>query len=278
MNPSPHTLTQAIKQHALDLGFDRAGIARAEPLDGSHLRRWLAAGHHGRMAYMTNHLDLRLDPGLLLPGARSILVGAINYFAPDPDPVADAGLIARYARGDDYHTVLRRKLKKLLQRIRELKPGAQGSICVDSAPLLKKAGRSGPESAGRAKTASLFRRGSDPGWSWASSSSTASSSPTCRLRRNAANAAAVWMPAPRARWWLPASSMPGAAWPVRPSKIPLPAPGLRSSPHEWDEGFSAAISARRSAPTTVPGRDRAWNLHSHRGRGAPTSRLSAMPD
>jgi len=72
-------LTNSIKHHAASLNFFRTGIARAEKLDGAHLDEWLSRGFHGEMHYMKERRDLRLDPSTLVPGAKSIIVCAMNY-------------------------------------------------------------------------------------------------------------------------------------------------------------------------------------------------------
>ena len=135
---STSRLAAAIKSEAEALGFDQAGIAAAEPLDGRHLHEWLADGCHGGMAWMARNPEMRLNPALLLPGCRSVLMTASSYYGPAPQPGAGTGIIARYARGEDYHFVLRRKLRELVRRIQLLAPGTAARICIDSAPLHEK--------------------------------------------------------------------------------------------------------------------------------------------
>lgn len=131
-----------IKSRAKSLGFDKVGIVPAEALtdEARNLREWLARGFHGKMEYMARDPEQRTDPRLLLPSARSVVCVALNYYGPERhsnDP--SIGKISRYAWGDDYHEVLRDKLKSLLAWIRESEPGAEGRICVDSAPMMDKA-------------------------------------------------------------------------------------------------------------------------------------------
>ena len=133
------SITNQIKKKALSLGFFRVGAAPAESLDPAGLDSWLDHGYHGTMAFMKNHRDLRLDPRLLLPNAKSVVVAAMNYYKPVTlSPHPRKGRISRYALGDDYHDVLRKRLKQLLVYIQEMLPGTRGRVCVDSAPILEK--------------------------------------------------------------------------------------------------------------------------------------------
>ncbi len=128
-----------IIQRACELGFGQVGVARAEPLPERGLRSWLQAGLHGEMSYMARDPELRLDPRTLLAGAASIIVLSSNYYFPAEDETDPArGIVARYARGDDYHEVLTAKLKRLVEEIRERAPAAQTRIAVDSAPVMEK--------------------------------------------------------------------------------------------------------------------------------------------
>jgi epoxyqueuosine reductase len=136
------TITEKIKLEARRLGFDKVGVAPANALteEGERLRLWLARGFHGQMSYMARDPQQRADPRLLLPSAKSVVSVALNYFRPEKHQDApEVGKISRYAWGDDYHDVLRDKLKSLLEWIRERAPGVEGKICVDSAPMMDKA-------------------------------------------------------------------------------------------------------------------------------------------
>jgi len=128
-----------IKQWSLQLGFDHCGIARAVPLDedARRLEKWLHQGMHGTMHYMENHFDLRVDPSKLVPGARSVITLLLNYFPAGEQP-AGAPRVARYAYGEDYHEVIRHKLKELLHLIRENIGEVEGRGFVDSAPVLER--------------------------------------------------------------------------------------------------------------------------------------------
>ena len=140
-------LTKDIKQRALEIGFDKVGIVPAEALteEGARLREWLARGFHGQMKYMEpgykgRDPQQRSDPRLLMPSAKSVVCVALNYFRPEKHGDSpDTGKISRYAWGDDYHDVLRDKLKALLAWIQQQQPGVEGKICVDSSPMMDKA-------------------------------------------------------------------------------------------------------------------------------------------
>jgi epoxyqueuosine reductase len=136
------TLSAEIKLEARRLGFNKVGVVAATALteEGTRLSEWLARGFHGQMSYMARDPQQRADPRLLLPSAKSVVCVALNYFRPEKhvdDPAV--GKISRYAWGDDYHDVLRDKLKALLEWIRQREPEVEGRICVDSAPMMDKA-------------------------------------------------------------------------------------------------------------------------------------------
>jgi epoxyqueuosine reductase len=131
--------TKTIKKLALDLGFSFCGIARAGKLedDARRLEKWLHNGMHGSMSYMEKHFDLRTDPTLLVPGARSVITLMMNYF-PSQTQLANAPKISKYAWGLDYHEVIRAKLNTLLHQIRTTIGEVQGRGFVDSAPVLER--------------------------------------------------------------------------------------------------------------------------------------------
>jgi epoxyqueuosine reductase len=140
-------LAKDIKQKALELGFNKVGIVPAEALseEGARLREWVAHGFHGQMKYMEpGHMardpQQRSDPRLLMPSAKSVVCVALNYFRPEKHVDSpDTGKISRYAWGEDYHDVLRDKLKALLAWIEQQQPEVEGKICVDSSPMMDKA-------------------------------------------------------------------------------------------------------------------------------------------
>ncbi|MDO6431288.1 tRNA epoxyqueuosine(34) reductase QueG [Flavitalea sp. BT771] len=136
--------TKWIKEWTRDLGFDHCGIAKAGRLDedARRLESWLHQGMHGSMHYMENHFDLRIDPCKLVPGAKSVITLLLNYF-PGREALKDAAeegapRIAKYAYGDDYHEVIRRKLNLLLKQMRDGIGEIEGRGFVDSAPVLER--------------------------------------------------------------------------------------------------------------------------------------------
>lgn len=117
-------------------GADAAGVAVVAPVDDDAVRRydsWIAAGNHAAMDYMERYGDVRRDPRLLLPGARSVIMLAYSYFTPGQQP-ASAPQIALYARGSDYHNILRRRLSAAVRELK-MRFGGDYRICIDSAPL-----------------------------------------------------------------------------------------------------------------------------------------------
>jgi epoxyqueuosine reductase len=129
-----------IKKMADDLGFDYCGIAKAEPLpeDARRLEKWLKNGFHGKMQFMENYFDLRTNPALLVPDAKSVITLMMNYY-PDRQQNKDNPKISKYAYGKDYHEVIRLKLKELLLRMQESIGEINGRGFVDSAPVLERA-------------------------------------------------------------------------------------------------------------------------------------------
>lgn len=130
----------AVKAAAARAGFHKAGVARAERLDAAPLDRLLALGGEADMTWLRTQREERLDPGRLLPGARSVLALAVSYHAGEPEPVPPgAGEVARYARGRDYHGVMRRKLKGLVAELSAAAPEARFLATADIAPVMEKA-------------------------------------------------------------------------------------------------------------------------------------------
>ena len=138
--------SQLIKKSAKNLGFLSCGISKAEFLDeeAPRFEKWLNEQKHGQMAYMENHYDKRLDPRLLVPGAKSVVSLLLNYYT-DEHQVEGAPKISKYAYGTDYHFVIKEKLKQLFQILQEEIGEINGRVFVDSAPVMDKAwaGRSG---------------------------------------------------------------------------------------------------------------------------------------
>ena len=140
--------TNLIKSIARELGFSFCGISKAEFLEeeAPRLEAWLKRGYQGKMVYLENHFDKRLDPRLLVPGAQSVISLVYNYF-PKKDVREEEGKlkIAKYAYGEDYHLVIQDTLKVFLDRLRETVGDINGRAFVDSAPVLERpwAARSG---------------------------------------------------------------------------------------------------------------------------------------
>jgi epoxyqueuosine reductase len=132
--------TRIIKSLAANYGFDYCGIAKAQLLneDARRLESWLSKGLHGSMQYMENHFDLRIDPSKLVPDAKSVITLLLNYF-PEEKQSDASPKIAKYAFGNDYHEVIRNKLKLFLQEINEQIGEVHGRGFVDSAPVLERA-------------------------------------------------------------------------------------------------------------------------------------------
>jgi len=139
-------LASRIKDWAADLGFDQAGIADTDLAEAENrLQRWLDAGRHGKMGYMAAHGHKRSRPGMLVPGTLRVICVRMSYWpgsaALAPETMlarADAGYVARYALGRDYHKVVRKRLQKLAERI-ESEVGSFGyRAFADSAPVMEK--------------------------------------------------------------------------------------------------------------------------------------------
>lgn len=133
-------LTTLIKREAGRLGFDSCGISKAEKLDGEArlLEAWLNQNMHGKMGYMANHFDKRLDPRLLVDGAKSVISFSHSYYT-EKKQAEGAPQLAMYALGKDYHDVLKAKLEVLLSFIKEQVGEVNGRCFVDSAPVLERA-------------------------------------------------------------------------------------------------------------------------------------------
>jgi epoxyqueuosine reductase len=141
------SLAREIAAAALELGFARVGFAPAERLNeaSSRLRNWLASGYHGELGYLAGPED-RADPKNLLANAKAVIAVALSY-APEKTPLrsgrdgpALTGSVARYARGEDYHLVMKQKLAALAERVEAIAgEPVPHRICVDTAPLLEHA-------------------------------------------------------------------------------------------------------------------------------------------
>jgi len=133
--------TQIVKNTASKLGFDYCGIAEAAFLekDAPKLEDWLNKNYHGKMAYMANHFDKRLDPRKLVADAKSVVSLMYNYYPQQKLPEsADNLKIAKYAYGEDYHFVIKDKLKEFLECLKEEIGEVSGRVFVDSAPVMER--------------------------------------------------------------------------------------------------------------------------------------------
>ena len=131
--------TRFIKQTATRLGFEYCGITQARRLDddAERFEQWLNSNMHGTMKYMENHFDLRVNPALLVPGAKSVITLLKNYF-PKKQQEENALKISKYAFGKDYHDVIRSQMKIFLQLIKDEIGEVNGRGFVDSAPVLER--------------------------------------------------------------------------------------------------------------------------------------------
>lgn len=129
-----------IKQEAKRLGFDFCGISKAEFLEeeAPRLEAWLNSKMHGKMEYMENHFDKRLNPTLLVDDAKSVVSLLYNYY-PEQTQNAEVPKISKYAYGKDYHEIIKEKLHEFLNTLKEKIGDVNGRVFVDSAPVLDKA-------------------------------------------------------------------------------------------------------------------------------------------
>jgi epoxyqueuosine reductase len=135
-------LTKAVRNYALQLGFDACGFAKAGFMEteARRLEEWLAQDRQGTMSWMGNHFDKRTDPTKLVPGAKSVISVIGSYFHPSHDHNdTNSPKIAKYALGRDYHKVFKGKLKELFQYTESIVGSIEGRFFVDSAPVLDKA-------------------------------------------------------------------------------------------------------------------------------------------
>ena len=142
MYVSPTDKAAVVRRIGASLGFDGVGIARVGALNrAAYLRDWLERGCAGHMDYLRRHVEQRIDPGMLLEGARSVIVVALNYEQAAPERTGEqpTGRVAKYAWGDDYHRIVRDRLKTMIERMRNTIDGPfQARVCVDTAPILER--------------------------------------------------------------------------------------------------------------------------------------------
>ncbi len=135
-----NNLTFKIKQLAEKHGFDKVGITSAiQPEKSKLIETWLTNKYHGSMWWMAQWKEKRSDIQKFLPGARSVICVALNYFTNENHPdKKDIAKISRYAWGHDYHKIMKKKLKRLLSEIKEMESEIEGRVCVDTAPIMEK--------------------------------------------------------------------------------------------------------------------------------------------
>jgi epoxyqueuosine reductase len=134
-------LSRKIKDYALSIGFDLIGIASSKELEYHKkvLNRWLSSGMNAKLGFLSNKIDERTNPALLVDRAKSVIVAGINYFPPEQQGDEGIPVISKYAYGKDYHIVVSDKLDELFKFIISCEPAASGKICVDTAAILEKA-------------------------------------------------------------------------------------------------------------------------------------------
>jgi epoxyqueuosine reductase len=140
MSPAKESHTRAVKTAAKNAGFSFCGISKAGFLEDEarHLEEWLNKGLHGKMLYMENHFDKRVDPRKLVDGAKSVITLLFNYYNPQPRK-ENAPKISQYAYGEDYHVVVKDHLKDMVNELYKTVGNFNGRFFVDSAPVLDKA-------------------------------------------------------------------------------------------------------------------------------------------
>ena len=140
MTNNAYTATHYLRQRAQALGFAFVGISEARELteEARRLEQWLNQGHHGQMRYMENHFEKRIDPRKLVEGARSVVTLLYNYHNPATQSDPSAPKISQYAYGQDYHHVIKKKLRELLGDLQAEFGAVEGRCFVDSAPVLER--------------------------------------------------------------------------------------------------------------------------------------------
>ena len=140
MNKSLAERSSTIKRLALKYGFARVGLSRADELTDqkNRLAEWLNLGYHGQMHYMANHFEMRVDPRELVPGAKSVISLAYNYYSSVQISDPNTYKVSKYAYGKDYHGVIKAKLKQLLDELISIIGSVNARVFVDSAPVLER--------------------------------------------------------------------------------------------------------------------------------------------
>lgn len=133
--------TQKVKSRALELGFTKVGIAKAERLDAdaARLEEWLNRGYHASMEWMSRNVEKRTDPRIIVPNAKSVICVALNYYTPAQHAnESGIGKISRYAWGNDYHDIVTEKLQQLWGWMQQEFPGVEARYYVDTGPVMDK--------------------------------------------------------------------------------------------------------------------------------------------
>jgi epoxyqueuosine reductase len=133
-------LSNFIREQAISLGFLQVSFAKAAEMteEARNLEKWLNKNYQGKMSYLENHFDKRIDPRKLVEGAKTVISLSFNYFPAEQQRETDAPKLAKYAYGEDYHYVLKEKLHHLLALIKEKTGEINGRCFVDSAPVLER--------------------------------------------------------------------------------------------------------------------------------------------
>ncbi len=133
--------TTLLKQAAYRLGFQYVGVSKADYLEeeAPHLEEWLKRSYQGKMSYLENHFDKRLDPRKLVDGAKSVVSLLYNYHNPAKQTDPEAPKISTYAYGKDYHWIVKDKLRALVATLEEEIGAINGRVFVDSAPVMERA-------------------------------------------------------------------------------------------------------------------------------------------
>jgi hypothetical protein len=241
------------RQHALTLGFDAVGIARADEAwaASERLEAFVEAGHHGTMEWMETTLERRRTPVSMWAGAKSAITVALNY-GPDHDPMEtlqqrECGNISVYARGRDYHDTLKSRLKQLAREF-VAKTGAEVKVFVDTAPLMEKplAAKAGLGWQGKHTNLVSRELGS---WFFLGVMLTDAELPPIRRRQTIAAAAGTVSTSARPRLSRRhTSSMRGGAFRTSPSSTR--ARSRKSSARRWATGYMAAMTVSPSARGT----------------------------
>jgi epoxyqueuosine reductase len=139
--PGEKAISVLIKDKAHELGFDLCGIAAARPLKEREeiITNWCSEGMNAGMSYLSRDIQKRIDPEYLVPGAKSLIVTGLGYYTNKKQREPGVPVLSRYAYGEGYQNVIKRKLDKLFSFIQTIKPEAEGRAFSDSAPLLEKA-------------------------------------------------------------------------------------------------------------------------------------------